>query len=412
MGMTESNELQVNSVLKQILELSSKLSMYSPPMKPFIRFARQADPIYKQSCASKKSLFWDFDYSLQKVLLGVVHEIASPAQLADLCLTQWDANLERLRIRKRNELQALKSSGQAYQFNYTPRDEFILSRIKPGGRFLYLGCGSGTECLRFASRGHYVIGIDAVPGLVDVANEWAEHLSLPFEAICMDARALDLDEESFDGFLVEFYGEQPSLSHALLLQRNLARILREGGKGFVVATRKKYSSFWFRMAPKYSRNMTSWLMGQAFLDQHFSKPDNFEEQLMYGLFWRSHTAQSLAVELSNTFKMLECDYEKHDPRYVMGVVERRNADPSRYSDICNALAEPETPCLDLRAAPLKDVLCKIALICYILEAHERRVSQFFDHVTPASGKNPLQEVETDLSRFIELLEDVFCVLPS
>lgn len=413
MGLTEFNGLQVNSVLNQIIELSSKLSTYSPPMKPFIRFARQADLVYKQGCASKKSLFWDFDYSLQKVLLGLVHEVASPAQLADLCLAQWNTNLERLRIRKWNELQALKDSGKAYQFNYTPRDEFILSRIKPGSRFLYLGCGSGTECLKLANRGHCVIGIDAVPGLIDVANEWAEHLSLPFEAICMDARALDLEEESFDGFLVEFYGEQPSLSQALLLQRNLAKILREGGKGFVVATRKKYSSFWFRMAPKYSKEMTSWLRGQAFLDQHFSEPDNFEEQLMYGLFWRCHTTKSLAAELSNNFKILECDYEKYDPRYVMCVVGRKNAtDSSRHFDMCNALVEPEAPCLDLSTTSLKEVLYRIALICDIMEAHDRSVSQFFDHVRPTSGKNPLQEVETDLSRFIELLEEVLYVLPS
>ena len=217
-----TDELQLNGVLKQIIELSYRISVHSPPMKPFIRFGRDSDPIYEHKCAAIESLFWDFDYTLQKVLLGAVRAVAVPEQLSALCLAQWDKNLNKLQIRKQHELQSLKDSGRSYRFNYTPRDEFILNRIKPGSRFLYLGCGSGTECLKLANRGHSVIGIDIVPSLVNVANKWAEHLSLPFKAICMNAHSLDLDEETFDGFLVEFYGEQPSLSQALLLQKNLA----------------------------------------------------------------------------------------------------------------------------------------------------------------------------------------------
>jgi SAM-dependent methyltransferase len=237
----------------------------------------------------------DFDDTLQKILLGVARTIATQEQIADACVERWKTNLDRLHERKLRELKELMEQERSPQFRYTPRDEFIFQRVRPGARFLYLGCGSGTECFRFAGQGYNVIGIDTDFKLTDVANAWASYLDLPFKAVCMDAMELGFTQGSFDGFLFEFYGCQPSPSQTLSLQRNLSGILRHEGKGFIVAGRKRYPSFWFLMRAFYAPSMTEWLSKQALLDYHFSQPDGVEERLVYGLYWRSHTKDSLST---------------------------------------------------------------------------------------------------------------------
>ena len=59
----------------------------------------------------------------------------------------------------------------------------------------------------------------------------------------MDAHDIGFSPGSFDGFLLEFYGFQPSLVQALALQRGLASTLNDNGKGFIVANRNKYALF-------------------------------------------------------------------------------------------------------------------------------------------------------------------------
>ena len=67
-----------------------------------------------------------------------------------------------------------------------------------------------------------------------------------------------------------------------------------------------------------------WLREQSLLDYWFSEPDGCEERLLYGLYNRSHTKDSLSAELSCTFDVVECLHEAYDPRYVIGVVKRRD----------------------------------------------------------------------------------------
>ena len=86
-----------------------------------------------------------------------------------------------------------------------------------------------------ARSGLRVVGIDTMAPILDVAMGWAAHLGLPVSFICMDVMDLGLKPNSFDGFLLEFYGEIPSLDQTLALQRNLANVLKPGGRGFIAS---------------------------------------------------------------------------------------------------------------------------------------------------------------------------------
>jgi SAM-dependent methyltransferase len=409
MSTARCNEIQVENILKQVLDISCRISMHSPPIKPFIRFSKEFEYLFKRERGDDRRLFWDFDHTLQEILLSIARSIATPDQLLWLNYEQWNKNLADLQSNKRNELQKMIKDRSLLQFKYTPRDEFILGQINPKSHFLYVGCGSGTECLRFAKLGHSVIGIDNIPELVDIANSRAEFLSLPFKAICMDAMSCDFAEESFDSFLLEFYGWQPSSTQTLLLQENLASILKKEGKGFIVAPRRKYCSYWFRMGSFYSEPMTSWLMEQASIDYLFSQADESEERLAYGLFWRSYTANTLAAELRQHFNIIKCGYEKYDPRYVIAMVERKaESSHERLLGEDANLNEPKVYRLDTNEIDVESILQRLTAICDILEVHERNTIQFFER---NSNINAIRGVRTDLSKFIELLEDIFSVLP-
>jgi len=408
MVKTKQDKNNVNDTLSHILNLSWRISVHSPPMKPFIRFSRQMDGIFEGCGTTIKTLFWDFDYNVQKILLCIANELVSPEQLAHLCIERWKANLKQLCVRKKKELKELIESNRHFRFQYTPRDEFIIARIRPQSQFLYVGCGTGTECLRIASRGHNVCGIDTDFTLTEVANRWAEHLNLPVTAVCMDTLESGFQQESFDGFLIEFYGHQPSTSEAQILQRSLAGILRDGGKGFIVANRKKYASYWFLMGTRYPGKMTDWLIKQSVLDHRFSQPDSCEEQLNYGLYRKTHTINSLSHELRYTFNVLECIYEKHDPRYVMCVVEKKkNSDP--ISLLTEERKDSEMPLMRPFVVTKHHIkmLCKIESVCDFLEMHEKSVLHFFENKGLEREKSPLLRVKTGLEEIIELLEDIF-----
>ena len=376
-------------------------------MKPFIRFSRQSKEIFRQAEAKPKSQCWDFDYTLQKILLYLSRTIANPQQITRSCIERYKANLEDLCSRRRRELNELIESNRAFPYHFTPRDKFVLNRIRPESKFLYVGCGSGTECLRFASRGHCVIGIDTNRELTDVANSWADHLNLPFTAVSMDILAPGFRPDSFDGFLIEFYGDQPSMPKILALQRNLAQILRDDGIGFVVANPKRYASHWYLMGSPYPVTMTRWLKRQYLFDHLYTQPDGNEELLIFGLYYRSHTPDSLASELSGYFDIIECNYEKHDPRYVVSVVRPKENSESASSILVKIGAEE----LAMKNYPMSmasdEMLENIESICDFLEAHENNVLKYFQNDGLKSDRNPIQGVKTELSGFIEKLEDIF-----
>lgn len=301
-------------------------------------------------------------------------------------------------------MSALIEAGDSFQPRHTARDRFIFARTEPESRFLGVGCGSGVECLRFASRGYHIVGIDTVFRLTGVANDWATHFDLPFQAICMDVMELGFAQGSFDGFLVEFYGHQPVLSQSLTLQRNLKQALRHGGKGLIVANRKKHASCWYRMGSRNPASMTRWLTRQSILDYRWSEHDSCEEQLRYGLYRRSHTVDSFVRELSPTFDIIKCTDGEHDPRYVVCVVERKQ-DPRASGEDRPDCVEPIVDHPAAGVGPVEDTLRQVQWICDFLESHEGKVIRFLD-ADLTKGTSPLRGVEVNLSEFIELLWEV------
>lgn len=398
------------NTLKCILNLSYRISTLAPSMKPFLRISKHAVTLYEGKTNNYKHFFWDFDDALQRVLLDLARTIATSAQIAEACIERWKINLDKLYYRSRGQLEELRKKGEVRQFQYTPRDEFIFSRVETGSRLLYVGCGTGTQCLGWAQRGYEVIGIDTDKQLVGVANEWAKYLKLPFQAVCMDTYNLGFLPGSFDGFLLEFYGSQPSRVQALALQKGLAKVLNDNGKGFIIGSRKKYASFWYKMSDlECPESMIHWLTSQHRLDHYFSQMDACEEKFNFGLYMRSHTVDSLSGELGGIFDVQECMYEEQDPRYLISVVKRK----AGFSDSSLTLENDDSKdwakqeYSQREGVFIEDVLREIHAICDLLELHKERVERFFFKGEFSGGKSPLSMVDTDLPKFIKLLKYIY-----
>jgi SAM-dependent methyltransferase len=391
-------------VLGDILDLSYRISKYSSPMKPFIRFSKQADCVYDRISKSTFPLFWDFDYTLQKILFQLIQEISSPEELEDLCVKRWKVNLEPLYQRRKEELDEFSRLNSKPQFHFTHRDKYIFSKIKPGGRLLYIGCGSGTECLKYADHGYHVLGIDTNEKLIEISNRWANYLNLPFQAICMDVMDLALVADSFDGFLIEFYGFQPSFAQTIILQKELGRVLNKNGRGIIVANRKGYASHWYKMGQYPSPKMTTWLASFSKLDNFYSLLDSCEERLLYGLYNRYHTIESFSNELGISFDVLECQYEESDPRYVISLVKSKDNPQNKLSTLKNEWADHRFILSD--PIDRMKIIEKIRSICDILEAHEQKLITFFN-TTESMGAKPFTAMETELPRVITLLKEIF-----
>lgn len=159
--MNKPSKEEKENLLKSILDKSNRISRYSPPMKPFVRFSKKLESQVKNDNTKAYSyLFWDFDDILQKIRLNIIHKIATPDEIARLCIEQWKTNLKQLYQVKKKELEEVIRNKAEFHSNSRPRDEFILRRVESGSRLLYIGCGSGTECLRLAKKGLRVVGID------------------------------------------------------------------------------------------------------------------------------------------------------------------------------------------------------------------------------------------------------------
>lgn len=390
--------------LMDVLALSARISRHAPPLKPFLRFSKSAAALYQGSSNRRKRFFWDFDDALQRVLVGVARQGATSGEMADACTERWKTNLEKFGQKSRQQLEDWRTKGEARRFPCTPRDEFLFARVKPGGRLLYVGCGVGTECLGWAQRGYEVVGIDTDEHLVAVANEWAEYLKLPFQAVCMDAARITLPPESFDGLLLEFYGFQPSRGQALALQRSLAPMLNDQGQGFIAAPRKKYASYWYKMTNLgYPDPLCRWLVRQQPLDHCFSTVDACEEKLAFGLYIRTHTVDSLTRELGDVFDVRECRYEETDPRYLIGVVKKKGHSPDSSAFLkAEAGEEWDPPGIRRSSVLVEEVLRGIQVLCDLLEAHQERVVAWF----LTGGGNPLSMEAPELPRVIEMLEPI------
>lgn len=109
------------------------------------------------------------------------------------------------------------------------REKFILL-VKPGGKILDAGCGSGRDANYFASKGFIVTGIDLSDTLLSYARETA-HPNARFQK--MDLRTIRLDE-TFDGIWTCASLLHLKREEFLPVLRNFQHVLMPGGVLFLL----------------------------------------------------------------------------------------------------------------------------------------------------------------------------------
>jgi hypothetical protein len=217
----------------------------------------------------------------------------------------------------------------------------------------------------------------------------------------MDMARLGFHAATFDSFVLETYGSQPSLSHTLRFQRELARVLKPGGIGLISACRRKYPSYWYLMGSFFPPPMQKWLVQHSQLDFCFAEADVFEETLFFGLLHQTHTTESLATELGAHFEIVQCQYDS-DPRYLTAWVK-----PKPRSAWGELPAPPtSSPMQPVSIGQIEAKLCQFEQIAELLMVHTAQVKEYFLGRVP---RNPIHELSPDIDRFVDLL---ISLLPS
>ena len=96
-----------------------------------------------------------------------------------------------------------------------------------GRRVLEVGCGAGTDLIRFARHGATVTGIDLAPSSIALAARNFALEKLPAHLAVADGEALPFASESFD--LVYAHGVVQYTTDDRALVRECRRVLRPGG---------------------------------------------------------------------------------------------------------------------------------------------------------------------------------------
>jgi SAM-dependent methyltransferase len=96
-----------------------------------------------------------------------------------------------------------------------------------GQRVLEVGCGAGTDLIRFARNGANVTGIDLAPSSIALAAENFAIEKLPAHLIVADGEALPFGGRSFD--LVYAHGVVQYTTDDRTLVSECRRVLRPGG---------------------------------------------------------------------------------------------------------------------------------------------------------------------------------------
>jgi ubiquinone/menaquinone biosynthesis C-methylase UbiE len=115
-------------------------------------------------------------------------------------------------------------------------NDYINYLLKPGGRLLDLGCGSGWLSLYFAEQGMSVLGIDVSSEQINAAIKLKEkrHLSsVDFE--CIDFIEWNISEldNAFDSVFVSAIVHHLPMIELEIIFQKIALIVRSGGRVFM-----------------------------------------------------------------------------------------------------------------------------------------------------------------------------------
>jgi ubiquinone/menaquinone biosynthesis C-methylase UbiE len=101
-----------------------------------------------------------------------------------------------------------------------------------GKQLLEVGCGTGTDLVRFAQGGAVVTGVDLSSTAIDLARQNFAHASLPARLEVMDGEALAFEDNSFDA--VYAHGVIQYTANPGRMIGELYRVLRPGGQAILM----------------------------------------------------------------------------------------------------------------------------------------------------------------------------------
>lgn len=400
--MTTIDDHTRAALLDRLVDLSLRLSRAAPAIKPFLRFPR--DPALLEATQR----IWDFDHLIQVRLARLRRTLASADEIVAGDIAQWAQNLAAWEQGARALLHRARHGDAAAARTYddvtlNAREQMIVEALGPGARLLYIGAGTGKECLKFAGHGLRVTGIDTLTGPLSVGQQWARFLARDVSLVGIDFLHMGFAPGSFDGALLEFYGSWPARSQTLRAQRGLARVLTPDGRGFIVAARKHYPSYWHMIAVNFPPALADYLAPQTALDFRYTARDEATERQVYGLYWQSHTHDSLRDELSETFTVHACRVLDDDPRYIVAEVQPR-------ADIDLAAPVPDDGAGDAPQVPIAEIdaidatLDAIDLLVLALEVHARRMADCFG--AGHSGAHCFDSLQANIPATIGLIDDI------
>jgi len=101
-----------------------------------------------------------------------------------------------------------------------------------GKRLLEVGCGVGTDLVRFARAGAIVTGIDLAPAAIDLARRNFGQCDLAADLQVMDGEAMSFADGSFD--VVYAHGVLQYTGDACRMAAEINRVLAPGGTAIVM----------------------------------------------------------------------------------------------------------------------------------------------------------------------------------
>ena len=108
-----------------------------------------------------------------------------------------------------------------------------------GRRVLEVGCGAGTDLIRFARHGAIATGVDVAPSSIALARQNVRHERLAASLLVADGEALPFSNDAFD--LVYAHGVVQYTSDDRALVRECRRVLKPGGMAvFQVYNRRSW----------------------------------------------------------------------------------------------------------------------------------------------------------------------------
>jgi ubiquinone/menaquinone biosynthesis C-methylase UbiE len=101
-----------------------------------------------------------------------------------------------------------------------------------GKRLLEVGCGVGTDLVRFARGGAIVTGIDLSETSINLARKNFEQNGLPAVLRVMNGEAMEFPDNTFD--VVYAHGVLQYTAHIQQMVRELHRVLKPGGQAIMM----------------------------------------------------------------------------------------------------------------------------------------------------------------------------------